>query len=858
MKIKAGYSWCVVLGVMTFGPSSAVQADELEALFSDAGQPAASSDSGQASTEDDGGNDAGDHDTARDNAEVITLADTPPAPPPRNKSRRVIEEIVVTAQKSEQSLRDVPMSVSAIDGEFVRDAAITDAQELVQYTPNVKFTQAFSAVPTITIRGFGSPPLARSIEPSVGLVIDDVFFGRSTFTNDGVFDLKRLEVLRGPQGTLFGKNTVAGVMNFVTAEPSFEPAGYAMVSAGTLDHRRAEGGFSFPLIDDVLAARISFRARGRESGQVNSAQAFEQERSDDLSGRLKLSWLISENLELDISAFSTRQVSEGIGFGYEVVQEGTLAVFREFDPNAEGDIFNGLLSSDGDTFFERNSTSLSGKLTRHIETLGPFDNLALNLILNSAQIESPFRLDQDFSAIPWSNVQTLGPELYKQGSAELRMTGKTGGLLGWGQSMDWIAGAFFFDTSFDATQQALLNASYLDDWLRAGAITGRPLPALPTPCSNLPSDLHPACGARQADQVEEVLNILQSKGRSLALFAQTTWYLTERLSSVIGVRIGREEKSAFQSSQSTNNVISSLAGQEDFERSGTREESEFSPKLALAYDWNDAVTLFANAARGFKSGGFSGPLVAPSNSEYEAEKAVSFELGAKTRLLEGSLVLNATAFALRFDQLQLPAFDGVNISTINAEAAEAFGFELDFQWLPRLQFLTLHGSAGFTDSRYKDFPCGPAKVSDSNQNNPPECPPPQSPRSPAFQDLSGRTLPFAPRFSASFSPSIKLPLFRNQGIGMLVGLDVLYQGEHFLDVDLDDETFQKATTKLNLRVGLSPINGPWALILQGKNLTGAKERLMMLDTPQLPGAFVAIPKYDKPTFALDLRYSFGP
>ena len=133
---------------------------------------------------------------------------------------RLLEEVIVTAQKRSQSLQDVPMSVSALSGDLAAEAAITDAQDLVQYTPNVKFTASNPQYSSTMIRGFGSPPLARNIEPSVGLVIDGISYGRSTFTNDGVFDLERLEVLRGPQGTLFGKNTIAGVLNFTTKSPS--------------------------------------------------------------------------------------------------------------------------------------------------------------------------------------------------------------------------------------------------------------------------------------------------------------------------------------------------------------------------------------------------------------------------------------------------------------------------------------------------------------------------------------------------------------------------------------------------------------------------------------------------------------
>ena len=135
---------------------------------------------------------------------IPCLAAFAPTGSAQESKPRAIEEVVVTAQKTEQNIQDVPISVTAIDGEFVKQAALTDLVDIVQYAPNVQFYESSSLFASFNIRGFATPPLGLGLEPSVGLVIDDVPYGRSTYAQDAVFDLERLEVLRGPQGALFG------------------------------------------------------------------------------------------------------------------------------------------------------------------------------------------------------------------------------------------------------------------------------------------------------------------------------------------------------------------------------------------------------------------------------------------------------------------------------------------------------------------------------------------------------------------------------------------------------------------------------------------------------------------------------
>ncbi len=841
-----GLGLCMVLAAWPFVASS----DELDALFA---PPSAS---------------ATPMPSPAPPATIRMAAQAAPTAQPRN-SARSIEEIVVTAQKTEQSLQDVPISVSALGRAQIQDAAIVEAHELMQYTPNVKYAQAASFLPTINIRGFGSPPLGRNLEPSVGLSIDDVFYGRSTFIADAIFDIDRVEVLRGPQGTLFGKNTIAGVLNFTTAQPDFSTQGFVALARGSLSEQRVEGALGTTLIDQTLAARVSFRARDRNLGMYNTMRD-ETAKAQDLSGRIKLRWLATDTLTIDAGALLAHTETRGNAFELQQASQRSLQRYQRVDPDADAEPFNGRNSFNEANYSNRDARSLWLKLEQFIGRIGVLDDLSINLILADAQIETPYLLDSDFSPLDSQSVASNGPETYHQRSFELRSAFSTSGLFGLGKHMDWIVGAYGMQSSADVTQDVHVNMNgVIDSLLAGGTSPGSNLPQTPAALGDLleslglPRDISDVPGPfdliPESLAVEILDNATLIDARALAAFFQTTWSLTHNFDLTLGFRYGRERKQGEQWSRCANRpacpAAALFAGQRQFESRTSRDEIERSPKIALSYRPSDDFTLFANATRGFKSGGYSGPLLAPRNLEYEPESALSFELGIKSRWLHDSLMLNATAYRVEFDDLQVNLFDGTNISTINAASAVSQGLEIDLQWLPPLNFLTLAGSLGISDVAYGSFRCGPAQAGSSTSD--PACNTSAEANPPPTQDLSGRETPFAPRLSASFTPSIKFPVWPRHQIGGLFGIDVLYQGEHFLDVDLDPASHQEATTKINARLGIAPLDRRWSLIVNAKNLSGEQERAVLIDQPQFPGNYATVALIDEPQYVVELRYNFG-
>jgi iron complex outermembrane receptor protein len=843
----------LLLAMAGHGNAETADADDLEALISDEG-PAERAAGAEAS-------------------EPLATLPVAPLRTPADVERprignRVVEEIVVTAQKTEQSLQDVPISVSAVGAEQIQDAAVTEAQDLFQYTPNVKFSQGASLIPTINIRGFGSPPLGRNLEPSVGLSIDDVFYGRSTFSADGIFDIDRVEVLRGPQGTLFGKNTVAGVLNYTTAPASFEPGGFLTLAGGSQSGRRIEGAVGGGLVDDVLAARLSFRARERDIGMYNTT-LDEDGDIDDLAARLKLRWHISDSLSADLNGFVARTRSTGTAFELQHASARSMTRYRQADPQTEDEPFNGRQSFNEQTFSDRDAYGAAVKLGQHVGSVGLIDEIDVNLIVAQAQVETPYRLDTDFSPIDAQSLESDGPERYRQRSFELRTTAVTPGLFGIGEQMRWIGGVFGLSSISRVSQLSTINVNGVIDIVLGGASFAGRIPATPDAVATLlgqlglPDDISDLPGPIDVvpDALANEVSITRTDvdARTLALFLQTSWSLTERLELTLGYRYGRERKQGQQSSQCQNRPVCTalaiFAGQRNFANASSRDEIERSPKIAVSYAFSDAVTGFANVTRGFKSGGYSGPLLSPTRLEYGPESALSYEAGVKTRLLDGSLVLNAAVYHVTFDDLQVNLFDGTNISTINAASAVSRGLEIDWQWLPPLAWLSLAGSFGLSDVAYGDFVCGPAVAGDTDAS--PECNPDNEPQPPPTQDLSGRETPFTPRMTASFTPSLRFPVWPRLQLNGLFGLDVLYQGEQYLDTDLDPASYQAATTKLNARVGVSPANRRWSVVLNAKNLTGERERALVVDQPVISGNFVTIAVPDEPLYVVDLRYNFG-
>ncbi|QQD17266.1 TonB-dependent receptor [Spongiibacter nanhainus] len=716
-------------------------------------------------------------------------------------TRRTIEEVIVTAQKSEQSLQDVPVSVSTVKADELRESGIFGAEGIENQVPNLQLDGDPQA-PSIGIRGFSTDSYNVGLEPSVGIMVDDVFIGRSEFIPDGLFDMQGIEVLRGPQGTLFGKNTIAGVLIFSSADPSEEFDGQLQVTGGELGTRRVEAGLSAPLGDRLLS-RIAFTHWETDGEVENSFLNRDELSTEQTAGRIKIEADVSDRLLLKLGVQVSETDHNYPGWQLYDLDSDALAYAQSQHAPTEDNPYDGHTAFDLPGYVKRDS-EIAHLIAEYDagEFLG-LDNTVVTGIVSHAALTNDMLIDFDVSA---ADLVTVTPVFdYTQDALELRINGSRNNI-GWGDGLDIIAGIFAMQADIDAPTEVALGEDMVDFvFTPAGA------EALGLPESDIGSILGPLLNNLPIPGVpldDGVRSLFTQSAESLALFGQATWYFNERWSAIIGLRLGQESKDARRQVASYGPGLTGLVlSAEDVDRRLSRDENEVSPKLGLRYELNPAVSLYGSWTRGFKSGGFNAISFQGSNLEFEPEQADAFELGMKSLFFDETLSINAALYHTRVTDMQVVNFNGVGFDVFNAEGAELQGLELDFSWLPPLQWLTFDGSLGLSSAEYVDYRNGPPTATQQDAAAPGETP---------QQDLSGRTLPRAPEVSASLRPTVFMPL--SADLGLQFSLGVSYRSEQYLTLDLDEKSRQGGYTLLDARIVLGPEDGFWSLALSGTNL----------------------------------------
>jgi len=751
--------------------------------------------------------------TAPETVETIPLPQPESEPlPAAPRQRRTIEEIVVTAQKREQGLSEVPISLSAFDENFLIENGISDFRDLSAFVPNARI-DANGTLPQLSIRGFNAHPLNRAFEQAISLVVDGVTYGTSPFFQTPLYDIGRVEVLRGPQGTLFGKNSTAGAFNITTREADADRIeGRISVQGGELERERVELGVGGPL-GGVGHWRIAGLYEARDGLIENTTAATvpaANERinaRDRRAARLKLAFPDIGGFGLKLGAETVDVSLTGFGAELYLVAPEAEGLYRLFDPDFDTTPNNYVGSIDAPEFTEITGEIYTLELTR---PLGGWD---MTLVGGYAELLFENAADTDFGPAP--SLTLLQKDNHPQTTVELRTASpEIDGLFGlhslFGRhlgSSRLTAGVFWQDRGFEDSEAGLR----IDPTATIVFLAGDTLP-LPIP---IPDPLPIVFPPNQPQDDEIGIIYYDQTTRSAALFGQFEWSPTPPLTLQLGLRYSDETKEADWNSvtvQGTGLLARAALGRQPYTASRERSEQQLSPKVLVSYAFSEDVNAYAGWVRTFRAGGFNqiASTGDPEGLEYDEEQVRSWEAGTKLTLLDGAANLNIGLFWMNLEDFQVVTQDpsDVGFTVLNAGEARARGVEIDGLWLAN-QWFSLQGSLGYNDNEFLNFPFGTcaAGSEDTDGDGDERC------------DITGEPLDFASKLTVTLNPRADFTLPWH-GLSLTVGAVAAYQSEYFADNALRDERVkQEGVTRWNANIGLGAADGSWRFRLVGENLT---------------------------------------
>ncbi|QIB67019.1 TonB-dependent receptor [Kineobactrum salinum] len=578
-------------------------------------------------------------------------------------NRRVLEEIIVSAQKRSQNINDVGIAITAFDSGQVRDLAFMQPQDIATQTTNFSVNTLATNVPNFTIRGVGVNDYAINQATSVGTYVDQVFISSPAMMLFQMFDTQRVEVLKGPQGTLYGRNTTGGAVLYFSNRPTEEFSGEAYVEGGNAGYYLLEAAVSGPL-SDTLSARMAVNTTQSDGLQDNIITGETHGGMDRTAWRGLLQWQPRSDLDLMFNVHGGEDNSDLNSF----TVPGT----------GSNDSSTGTIDTlDGVPY--RDNESLGVSLTVNWD-IGP---VTFTSISSYDELDRFEYGDSDGQLRDGRIDQILISDI-EQVTQELRLANAGGG------DVNWVAGVYYGkDEIDDSTVYEVTGAGF------PPAAFGLPAPyAL----------------------IDTLGNAYQQISETYAAFGQVEWAFTDRWSLTLGLRYTQEDKelqdvttpwSAEPGSGESGPVVSGLLFppadyEEDFDA--------FSGKVALDYRLNDDTLLYASISEGYKSGGFQGTLVFTPAAiiPFDEETVLSYEVGAKLTLLEGRMQINSAAFFYDYENLQAQGtIEGGAAGVENLFAlqnigdAEVLGFEVDVQATP-LPRLELALGVGYLDAKITD------------------------------------------------------------------------------------------------------------------------------------------------------------
>ena len=760
-----------------------------------------------------------------------------------------LEQVTITATKVPQTLEKVPASVTSLGQEFLRERVVSGFQEASDYAANVTMNISGSAGQFV-IRGLGTPDTNLGFDPSVGTVIDGVYYGRANFLSAFFNDVDKFEILRGPQGTLFGKNSTAGVFNILTNKPGNRLAFDGEVSNRGYGDFTVNPALSIP-INANFGLRLSGSFKNGDRDTLFNTKLNRPEENEEINSlRLRGRYARPHGLALDFTVLRSRFTQNNSNFQLTHISQELEDVIRQYDPNYDDNFSHRKVSTEFPSAEKSVITSYAMTLESPLPSFGNIDNFKVTAITAFAESKAVDRnIDADFTPIPFISDRLIEPSIYRQVSEEIRFSGSGKDLFGYGHGVNFIAGIYLSRASYGASD--LFSLESLDGAL---AYCTASRPSGPPNCNeNLPAGFG-GLGTTVAMPLSAILPLLDpttvnnqnvqtrlaQNEQTFAGFGQFEYSFLPKWALIGGVRYGAFNKQGLVSAQASSPIIAFIANSEDYSARLQREEGDYSPKGGLRFSPSKSVSHYFTFARGYKNGGFNGLPLRSTQNEYGPERATSYEFGTKARLYKGRMRVSGSAFFTNFNELQVSTFLNNRFLVLNAGEAVSRGGEVDFQWLPgSVPFLMFRSSVGYADARYKNYPNGPC-FSDA-----PDC---------TQQDLSGKRLPYAPRWTASVAPNLFFPL--GNGLSGSLGLDWVFRSARYLDVDIDERKKQAPTNLYNAFLIINDRSKKWAVNLGIRNITDARYYDQIISQPLAPGNFASAGINEPRLFTQSISYSF--
>lgn len=564
-----------------------------------------------------------------------------------------IEEITVTAQKRAESLQDVPIAITAFNQDMLKEAGIEGIDNVAQFTPGFSMTSYNKSTPQPYIRGIGTNTSGAGDDASVAMFIDDVYISRAGAYDSNLFDLERVEVLRGPQGTLYGKNVVGGALNITTRKPNTEEfEARIRVDAGNYNKRGLQAFMTGPLTENV-AGKLSFSTAERDGFVENTVTGNDLRDEDTQSARAGLVWDASETLSVSWNWDASKVRESGVGrvingealFGSPVLTP-SLNDRDKTDTYNDGytdrDVWGTSIKVEWEqdygtwtsvTGYRTSDYEFTDDLVPALDLLSGFD---LNYLTNDTE------------------------EQEKQFSQELRLASNGEG------AFEWTVGLYYFKDDIDRMER----------WDSSFLVGG------------------PAVG--QVDATNET--------ESKAVFGQFSYNL-EDWRFTVGGRFTSETKKATLVGEGFEPVYLGLFG--DFDAKADKSWSNLSRKISVDYMGFENTLIYLSASEGFKSGAFNSIAGTKAGAEtpLDPELARQFELGIKSQWFDNRLRVNAVLFDIDYEDLQVFHSVGLDVIVENAGEATSRGAELEVIALP-FEGLELNASYSYLDASYDEFLSG--------------------------------------------------------------------------------------------------------------------------------------------------------